>query len=444
MDQLVNWLITATVVSTGKHKMAPFKRHAYDAEFKLKAVGHAVEHGNRAAAREFNINESMVRKWRKQEDDLRQVKKTKQSFRGNKARWPQLENKLEQWVVEQRAASRSVSTVTIRMKATSLARDMNIDEFRGGPSWCFRLMKRRNLSIRTRTTVSQQLPKDYQEKLVTFRAYCKKKITEKKIRPEHITNMDEVPLTFDIPVNRTVEKTGTSTVSVRTTGNEKSSFTVVLACQANGQKLPPMVIFKRKTLPKENFRVVIKANPKGWMDEEKMSEWLREIYVKRQGGFFHTAPSLLIYDSMRAHITDAVKKQVKQTNSELAVIPGGLTKELQPLDIGVNRAFKARLRAAWEQWMTEGEHTFTKTGRQRRATYATICQWIVDAWADISVSTVIRAFTKAGIISELPGISSDTDSDNDERELGRLDAVIAQLFNSDTEEEEFEGFMDGE
>ncbi|KAK6296291.1 hypothetical protein J4Q44_G00340040 [Coregonus suidteri] len=53
--------------------MAAFKRHAYDAEFKLKAVGHAVEYGNRAAAREFNINESMVRKWRKQEDDLRQV-----------------------------------------------------------------------------------------------------------------------------------------------------------------------------------------------------------------------------------------------------------------------------------------------------------------------------------------------------------------------------------
>ena len=114
-----------------------------------------------------------------------------------------------------------------------------------------------------------------------------------------------------------------------------------------------------------------------------MSEWLREIYVKRPGGFFHTAPSLLIYDSMRAHFTDVVKKQVKQTNLVLAVIPGGLTKELQSLDIGVNRAFKARLRAAWEKWITEGEHTFTKTGRQRRVTYAIICQWIVDAWAAI-------------------------------------------------------------
>ena len=67
--------------------------------FKLKAISHAIEHGNRAAAREYNINESMVRKWRKQEDNLRQVKKTKQSFRGNKTRWPQLEDKLEQWVL---------------------------------------------------------------------------------------------------------------------------------------------------------------------------------------------------------------------------------------------------------------------------------------------------------------------------------------------------------
>ena len=114
---------------------------------------------------------------------------------------------------------------------------------------------------------------------------------------------------------------------------------------------------------------------------------------------------------MRGHLTDAVKNKVKQTNSELAIIPAGLTKELQPLDIGVNRAFKAKLRAAWEQWTTEGEHTFTKTGRQRRATYATIYQWIVDAW--VSVSTVVRAFTKAGIITELPGNSNDTDSDSD-------------------------------
>lgn len=128
-----------------------------------------------------------------------------------------------------RTPGRSIPTVSIRVKATALARDMNINDCQGGPSWCFHFMKRRNLSILTRTTVSQQLPIDYEEKLANFRAYCKNKITEKKIEPEHFA--------FDIPVNTTVEKTETRKVFIRSTGNEKSSFNVVLGCQANSQKL---------------------------------------------------------------------------------------------------------------------------------------------------------------------------------------------------------------
>ncbi|KAM8873773.1 nuclear factor 1 C-type isoform 6-T7 [Spinachia spinachia] len=45
------------------------------------------------------------------------------------------------------------------------------------------------------------------------------------------------------------------------------------------------------------------------MDEEMMSAWLSGIHVQRPSGFFHTFPSLLIYDSMRAHLADAVKDQ---------------------------------------------------------------------------------------------------------------------------------------
>lgn len=209
--------------------MAPVKRHAYEAQLKLQAISYAFENGNRAAAKKFNINESMVRKWRKLENELRQVKKTKLSFRGNKARWPQLEDQLEQWVIEQRTAGRSVSTVTIRLKAKTIAQDLQIENFQGGPSWCFCFMKRHHLSIRARTTVAQQLPADYKEKLAIFRTYCSSKITDKNIQPNHITNMDEVPLTFDIPVNHTVARKGTSTVLIRSTGHEKSSLLYLVA-----------------------------------------------------------------------------------------------------------------------------------------------------------------------------------------------------------------------
>lgn len=77
-------------------------------------------------------------------------------------------------------------------------------------------------------------------------------------------------------------------------------------------------------------------------------------------------------------------------------------------------------------------------GRQRRASYATICEWIVNAWANVSASTVVRAFAKAGIISEEPdGAESDSDSEERDPEPGVFVADLAQLFNSDTEDEEF-------
>ncbi|KAF4797634.1 hypothetical protein TURU_071784 [Turdus rufiventris] len=91
----VKALLRVRVNGKSKFDMTPQRRLAYEADFKLKAINHAKQHGNRAAAREFNINESMVSKWRKQEDDLRLAKKTKKSFHEHKARWPQLEDRLE-------------------------------------------------------------------------------------------------------------------------------------------------------------------------------------------------------------------------------------------------------------------------------------------------------------------------------------------------------------
>ena len=75
---------------------------------------------------------------------------------------------------------------------------------------------------------------------------------------------------FDLIDNQTVHKKGEKQVLVKTTGHEKQHFTVVLACMADGRKLPPMVIFKRKTFPKkENFPrgVVVHMQECGWMDK---------------------------------------------------------------------------------------------------------------------------------------------------------------------------------
>ena len=70
-----------------------------------------------------------------------------------------------------------------------------------------------------------------------------------------------------------IEQRDTKTVSILSTGHERSNFTIVLACLADGTKLPPVIIFKLVNVPREEFpdRVIIRANAKGWMNEDEMS-----------------------------------------------------------------------------------------------------------------------------------------------------------------------------
>ena len=61
-------------------------------------------------------------------------------------------------------------------------------------------------------------------------------------------------------------------MAVRTSGQEKTHFTVVLAGCADGTKLPPVIIFKRKTFSKETIPtgVIVHVHEEGWINEGGM------------------------------------------------------------------------------------------------------------------------------------------------------------------------------
>ena len=92
--------------------------------------------------------------------------------------------------------------------------------------------------------------------------------------------MDETPVTFDLPSSYTLEKRGSSTINIKTTGHERSTFTVILGCMADGTKLPPVVIFKLKNVPRETFPdgIFVRTNEKGWVNENEMNWWVENVW----------------------------------------------------------------------------------------------------------------------------------------------------------------------
>lgn len=245
--------------------MASRQRASYTAEFKLKTVEYASKHGNRAAGREFNVDERMVRNWRKNQSALENAPRSKRANRAGTTKFPQLETDLTRFIQERRDNGRAVTTVMVRRKAKQIAKDRGLTNFVGGPSWCNRFMKRAGFSIRSRTSVGQRTPDNWEELMTNFIDFTSRNIERLDLDHDKIINMDEVPMSFDAPMTRTVTKKGDKTVTITTTGHERTHFTVALACTASGRKLKPLIIFKRKTMPKESLPsgVEVICNQKG-------------------------------------------------------------------------------------------------------------------------------------------------------------------------------------
>ena len=135
-----------------------------------------------------------------------------------------------------------VSGTMIRLKAKSIAKSMppgDVEGFTGCTSWLYRFMKRKNLVLRQKTKIAQRLPQEFEEQIISFQKMIIRMRKKNKYDMQQIGNMDETPMNFDMPPSRTVNTAGEKSILIKTTGNEKNHFTVVLACLADGTKLSP-------------------------------------------------------------------------------------------------------------------------------------------------------------------------------------------------------------
>lgn len=159
-----------------------------------------------------------------------------------------------------------MTTAEIRRKAKGIAKRHGLKEFDGGSQWCTNFMERNKLSVRAVTSTGQKLPTDWEMQMASFRDRIRP--IRRRCLPKDIGNMDEVPVQFDMPGRRTVDRKGSQDIRITTTGrgvcwraefntrflgHEKTCFTVVLCVTSDGRKCTPMVIFKLINVPKQKF-----------------------------------------------------------------------------------------------------------------------------------------------------------------------------------------------
>ena len=384
--------------------MSKSMRKSYSASYKLKAVERAENSSKEEAAREFWVDAKRIRVWCSQKDQLKALKKATRKRLDGAGRKPddvKMEEELFEWIVDLRSRHLRVSRRMIRMQAKTLSSD---DGFKASRGWLQRFMKRHDLSLRRKTTVSQAVPSDVIPKLISFVLHLRSLQTRHKYQASSIFAMDETACWMDMPSETTVATTGSRSIPLKTTGHEKNHFTVILTAKADGTKQKPFVVFKGKgtrlikTL-QQIPGIVVRFSDNGWMNDTLTIDYLHSII-----GTFSFNKRLLVWDAYRCHTSISTREEMTKLRLDTAIVPGGCTKFIQPADVVWNSCFKAHLRTHYDFWLADStSHEFTRGGNLKASSRSLLCEWVKVAWAAVPDSMVVNSFLSCAITTQLDG-----------------------------------------
>jgi len=159
------------VMEEGRQKS---KRLSYMAKFKREVIWCAEDKGNRKAAEIFGVDESTVWLWRKHKAVISGCEASRKKFTGpKKGQFPEIYDADFKFFRERRKTVLFVSYGLLRKESIKKARSLNIprSRFKASKGWAIRFLCRMGLALRSRMTICQKPPKDFEQNLLNYQQY---------------------------------------------------------------------------------------------------------------------------------------------------------------------------------------------------------------------------------------------------------------------------------
>lgn len=353
----------------------------------------------KAFCRQHNVLPSQMRYWTKNLVNMKKALEgtTRKSGRvacttGQKSRLASCSHKLIPWINALRKDGKKVS---IRMVAT-YAKRLDSSLRREKRYTLFAIVRRfcdaNRIVMRATTHTAQEDMHKKTAEALAFMETTKQLLHQPNRHQAYIINMDQTPFNPKDGDNKTLNEKGVKTVHGKSIKTSLDRITCMLTVCADGTKLPPLLIFKAKpggSVEKEftqfpnECKYAVQEN--AWTDERVMLLWVDVVlapYVK-------TAPKgivpYLILDKYTCHMQGSVTKKMESLGVECDIVPGGCTGLVQPIDVGIGKPFKNRMRYQLEEWMMDqyteedGSIERIKPSCARRF----VAKWAVHAWRRI-------------------------------------------------------------
>lgn len=326
------------------------------------------------------------------------------------SKYGDLNSLLHQWFGQARAKNMPISGPILQEKAMQFAKELGHDEFKASNGWLESWKIR--YSIKFYKICGESGDVDM-EKVNDFRDKLPELIQGTDLKD--VFNCDETGLFFRALPDKSLSHKRDACKGGKLA---KERLTVMLACSATGEKLKPMIIGKAhrprcfKNVNVEKLPCTWRSNKRAWMTDATFTDWIVNLNKDMTKQKRH---SLMFLDNATSHA-----KNLKLSNVELRFLPANTTSKLQPLDLGIIRAFKARYRKHLMRHLVANmEKCDTVTELTKKLSVLDAVFWISKAWDETKPETISKCFRDAGFTSqctqETPDeeVTGDDDDDDD-------------------------------
>jgi hypothetical protein len=299
----------------------------------------------REAGRHFNIPESTIRSWRTK-------KVTSKRLGPPTALTANEESALVTWCIKMQDIAHCVSVLMLKTKVKQLTSGRT-SRFRAGMPgkkwWNFFSKRHPELVLRTPQGLDGKRAKYISpERCALFYSFLARTYEERSYSATHIWNMDEtgVSASMDIGGAKVIARRGSRSVLTRNSAN-REWLTIVACVSASGQRIPCQYIFSGMEIRGTYIAAcepgaVYCMQRNGWQTSEHFIDWLQHFQTTVPGGVSLENPHLLLLDGHASHLTKEAIMLGMQMGLQIALLPPHSSHRLQPLDVGVFRAFKMR------------------------------------------------------------------------------------------------------
>lgn len=332
--------------------------------------------GLQQASRVFSTDTQLIRSWLKEARKRLKQTEQKQRVHSNGG------DRMVAWVMSMREQQLPITESNLFHKASMLKKKGAFsDSFRISYDWAVSFMLQYRLGVRSigrEATLSRTLPLSLVAKIKSFREFTHKVVQAKKLSENTVAAMDELCLFVDL---RLVQDKSRRSEALELTGS-LPLVTVYLTVLADGTMLPSLVLANRqlaeKVLP---AFIMLEAGPESLLVEEALDLWTNKVWLQYVSSLAQPSKSVLVLDRHREHLGDPFLTSISGSGTLPAVIPGGCSLHLQPLEVCVKPVLQRFLLSRWAKFTSENPEELEESLPQRlQANVAQLLvDWVVEA-----------------------------------------------------------------